>query len=191
MNKFKDLSLVFALPLLLIGCGTDEKVESPQTLTQTVSSSETEVASPEFNIDVLEDPIEQVDTINDSIDTLERAEGANLDSVSMGTETTTETPATANLNGLYAYNVNYQTPKGETPLVVSFTLNNDIITEVSLNGKGEQTSNQYQKLIEAELGELIVGKDYATVSALPSKLSGSSLTPTAFNRALAELQAEA
>ncbi len=175
MFNSKNLSLALAFPLLLIGCGNEDASSPVVAESAPVVDKTKELV--DFSVDLKEDPIEQIDTINDSIELLE-----------------VETPpvAEAVLTGTFIYDVDYKTPKGVAPLEVSFVVSDNVITEVSLNGEhSQQTSNQYQKLVESELGELIIGKNYMEVSALPSKVAGSSLTPTAFNQALAQLQAEA
>lgn len=187
MRHAKDLSLVLAMPLILVGCGSDSEPISVEgnSVETLITSDQIESLSGEsaaaFLLDTAEDPVEQIDVINDSIE--------DMDEVLSETQNTT---AESVSNRNFSYDVAYATPKGETPLTVGFVLNNNRITEVSLIGNPQhKTSVQYQNLIQDELNLLVVGQDYETVEALPSKVAGSSLTPEGFNKALEKLQAEA
>lgn len=188
MLHSKDLLLVLSLPLVLTGCGATSETKptlSNGNLPQT-TNPQIEILN-DFQVEIKEDPVEQVDTIESTIESLELETEVNLEKVSRN-----EDSITPLLSGLFTYEINYDTPKGLTELTVSFTLRDNKITQVDLVGNPQHvTSLQYQKLIQNELGSLVVGKDYLSVGALPSKVAGSSLTPTAFNNALSQLQAEA
>jgi len=216
MFQTKVLPLVLALPLLLVGCGAE-----PMTTNNVPTDAEPQPleATQQIELDISNDPVEQVDALNETIEQLEDAEEemmdddvaleiepetpaepvvqveAALEAEAVAVETPpvldTEAETNATLNGNYSYEVSYATPPGVTPLTANFTLENDMITAVSLAGNPQhQTSIQYQKLIQDELNTLIVGQDYEMVAALPNKVAGSSLTPGGFNKALEQLQAE-
>jgi len=143
----------------------------------------------EVTVETLADPNAEVEIVVETETTPEPT----------ATETEEEAPAPpapteeqTTLNGSFAYPITYATPKGNTEVRITFGVKNGVIEGITLVGNAKHgTSIQYQKRIEAELGNLVVGKEAVSVQALPSKVSGSSLTPTAFNGALAKLQAEA
>lgn len=208
MLKSKSVWLPLALPLLLIGCGdnygnitSESAVPSPRS--QSVETNEApqtasaqEESEPDIQLEIREDQVEQVDTINDTLDNFPVLEIDALESETnvegQTNAAVSEAQANSTLNGEYSYEVSYATPPGTTELTVTFALTNNTINQVRLVGNPQHsTSLQYQKKIEDELGNLIVGKELSNVEPLPSRSAGSSLTPTAFNEALAQLQAEA
>jgi len=208
MHNSKSIWLPLALPLLLVGCGDkNEAVERPTATTETtqttktvVETKETETATEpaaeasemmeEFDLEIKEDQVDQVKAINDTIEVNQLPVSATPEAAS---EVIAESDTSAEfVSGNYRYDITYATPKGNTDMSVTFALENNVITDVNLEGNPQhQTSVQYQTLLQDELGNLIIGKDRNEVERLESKVAGSSLTPTGFNEALAQLQAEA
>lgn len=186
MHKSNAVWLPLALPLLLVGCASDknEAVDTPainktatQAETKTMPVTEDSRTKTEVDLEIKNDQIDQVEAINETIE-------ENQLPVSSDTQST-------DLSGTYAYDVTYATPAGNTDMTVTFALKNNVITDVNLAGNPQhQTSLQYETLLEAELGTLIIGKELSQVPAIAAKTAGSSLTPAGFNQALAQLQAE-
>lgn len=181
MPKSKSVWLPLALPLLLVGCASNKKevVEMPTTNTTSTQAATTTKSKIKEEVDlaIKDDQVDQVEAINETIEENELPVSSDTQS--------------ANLSGTYAYDVTYATPAGNTDMTVTFALKNKVVTDVTLAGNPQhQTSLQYQTLLEAKLDTLIIGKDLMNVTALAAKTAGSSLTPTAFNKALAQLQAE-
>jgi hypothetical protein len=216
MKNHKSVWLPLALPLLLVGCGDNTEV-----VIEPVSSSAVNIAETEndagLEISITEDQVEQVDTINNTLAQIEALPPVlTIDDSAEATTSITNAaeltepeiaapvepmvepvsvpaePAETGLNGNYEYEVTYFTPGGATEMTVSFLMENSVITDVSMAGNPQHsTSIQYQRKLQTGLDTLIVGKELTAVDAVPSKTSGSSLTPKAFNDALAQLQAEA
>ena len=116
------------------------------------------------------------------------------------TPTTTPTPApaadTTSLvafgykDGTYNANVSYQSPGGPNGLGVSVTLVSDIITDVSITeGANDPISQKFQDQFAEGYKVLVVGKSIDDVQL--GKISGSSLTPKAFNDALNAIKTQA
>ncbi len=104
-------------------------------------------------------------------------------------EVTTESTG---VSGTFSYATNYGTPKGETEMTVSFTVQEGVISAFSLQGNPQhKTSREYQVLYEGKAGDFVIGKNISEIQDLPSVVNGSSLTSTGFNDALSQLRVEA
>ena len=181
------------LPVLLVGCVADTQEEEVP-----------------LEVVLSEDPVQQIDniaqTVGEELEELEELLEVDEDEDDSDTEfaelvdegaeevapTSTLLEEARGLDGAFTYDVSYLTPKGATEMTAAFTVTDNVISDVTLTGNPQhKTSLQYQQTLQAELGSLVIGKDLSSVSALPAKVSGSSLTPGGFNQALAQLQAEA
>ena len=93
-------------------------------------------------------------------------------------------------DGTYSATGSYMSPGGVDQLGVSLTLSNDVITDVSVTPEAQDnTSLRYENIFAANYKQYVVGKDISTVYF--NKVSGSSLTPTGFNNALSQIEAQA
>lgn len=93
-------------------------------------------------------------------------------------------------DGTYNANVSYQSPGGPNGLGVSVTLVSDIITDVSITeGANDPISQKFQDQFAEGYKVLVVGKSIDDVQL--GKISGSSLTPKAFNDALNAIKTQA
>jgi uncharacterized protein with FMN-binding domain len=93
-------------------------------------------------------------------------------------------------SGTYTATGSYSSPGGDEQIGVTLTLANDTISRLSVDtssasGPAEQFQNQFAEGIDA----LVVGKRLDQVSV--SRVSGSSLTSTGFNKAIATIAAHA
>jgi uncharacterized protein with FMN-binding domain len=93
-------------------------------------------------------------------------------------------------DGTYSATGSYMSPGGYEQLGVSITLKNDIITSASVtNMAGDGRSQRYQNMFISGYQQYVVGKNIADVYL--TKVSGSSLTPSGFNDALAQIKSQA
>lgn len=93
-------------------------------------------------------------------------------------------------DGTYNVNVSYQSPGGPNGLGVSVTLESDIIVDVSITeGANDAISQKFQDQFAEGYKVLVVGKNIDDVQL--GKISGSSLTPKAFNDALNAIKTQA
>lgn len=93
-------------------------------------------------------------------------------------------------DGTYDATGGYTAPSGPEEVVVEITLEDDIVTAVTVtpqatDGNAKQFQTQFAGGIEAE----VVGKDIDTLEV--SRVGGSSLTSGGFNDALEQIKAEA
>jgi hypothetical protein len=93
-------------------------------------------------------------------------------------------------NGTYSAIGSYMSPGGYDQIAVTLTLNNDIITSVSVAPQaGDRTSARYQSRFISGYQQYVLGKNIASVNL--TVISGSSLTSTGFNDALAQIKSQA
>ena len=112
---------------------------------------------------------------------------------------TTSTPAVADTkktvtstykDGSYTATGSYMSPGGEDQLLVSLTLANDVVTDVSVTPQaGDRTSSRYQARFISGYKSYVVGQNIASIYL--TKVSGSSLTPVGFNDALNQIKSQA
>lgn len=93
-------------------------------------------------------------------------------------------------NGEYSATGEYQTPAGTQSIGVTLTLDDDVVTAVSLDRDHTRgTSAEFQEKFDSGIEGEVVGKNINDLDV--SKVSGSSLTSGGFNAALAEIKTEA
>lgn len=93
-------------------------------------------------------------------------------------------------NGQYSATGSYMSPGGQQSIGVSVTLNNDVITALTLDrSQTKGTSAQFQEKFASGIDELVVGKDIDDLDV--SKVAGSSLTSGGFNSAIDQIKEEA
>lgn len=93
-------------------------------------------------------------------------------------------------DGTYTAQGSYQTPESVETVTVTVTLQDDVITAVEVTGQPKaRESQQYQSQFIGGISDVVVGKDIDEVSV--SRVAGSSLTSSGFNKAIDEIKAEA
>lgn len=111
------------------------------------------------------------------------------------TESTTPAAAPASgastyKDGTYTESGSYQSPNGTESVDVTITLAANVITAVTVVGKGESRDSQrYQGEFIGGIAAEVVGKDIDSISV--SKVAGSSLTSGGFNSAVDVIKADA
>ena len=93
-------------------------------------------------------------------------------------------------DGTYTADGSYQTPESVETISVTVTLQDDVITAVSVTGDPQKReSEQYQGEFIGGISDLVVGKNIDEISV--SRVAGSSLTSGGFNQAIETIKAEA
>lgn len=107
-------------------------------------------------------------------------------------EVSVELPAPAGLTGTFSYDTSYGTPKGVTPMTVTFQVNDGVVDSFSLAGNPQhKISVDHQVLYQDAVGQYVIGKAIEDLNVVPLKLNGASLTGIGFKTALDKLMAEA
>ena len=161
------LALVLCLALLIVGC------------------------TPAIEDAVAETTQDDSDAGEESSEVL----NADAEVIANGTkseeELTEERIALAIADGTYTDERVYAYHSGTERIVISITLEDEIVTDASIIGiDSHPTSDRFIRGVHSALPELVVGKHISEVE-LPigeSSVSGSSLTTAAFNEYIAELR---
>ncbi len=110
--------------------------------------------------------------------------------------TSTESPTQAEnsdgqyQDGKYQAVGRYASPGGTESIQVELTLDNDVVTQASINSQAEnQSSKQYQQYFINGYKKFVVGKNIDQIKV--TRVSGSSLTSMGFNQALATIKSQA
>lgn len=110
-------------------------------------------------------------------------------------EPTTEPSSPAESSGPYAdgsYEATgeYQSPGGAESIDVEITLEDDVVTDVTVTGNATQGNAQrYQAQFAGGIADVAVGVNIDELSV--DKVAGSSLTSDGFNDALEQIKADA
>jgi len=93
-------------------------------------------------------------------------------------------------DGTYTAEGSYATPESVETIVVTVTLQDDVITAVEVSGNPQKSeSEQYQSEFIGGIADVVVGQDIDTISV--SRVAGSSLTSGGFNQAIDTIKSEA
>jgi uncharacterized protein with FMN-binding domain len=93
-------------------------------------------------------------------------------------------------DGDYSAEGSYISPAGEESVKVELTLEDDVVTAVTVTPEADDPQAQgFQEKFAGGIADAIVGKDIDTLDV--SRVAGSSLTSGGFNKALASIKAEA
>lgn len=93
-------------------------------------------------------------------------------------------------DGTYTATGAYMSPGGRDQINVSLTLENDVVVSATATPQTDnKTSQKFQALFIADFKQYVVGKNIADVNV--GKVSGSSLTTTGFNEAVAKIKLQA
>lgn len=93
-------------------------------------------------------------------------------------------------DGTYTAEGSYATPESVETIVVTVTLEDDVITAVDVTGDPQKReSEEYQGRFIGGIAEVVVGQDIDQISV--SRVAGSSLTSGGFNQAIDTIKSEA
>jgi uncharacterized protein with FMN-binding domain len=93
-------------------------------------------------------------------------------------------------DGTYTAEGSYATPESVETIVVTVTLEDDVITAVDVTGDPQKSeSEEYQGRFIGGIAEVVVGKSIDEISV--SRVAGSSLTSGGFNQAIDAIKSEA
>ena len=93
-------------------------------------------------------------------------------------------------DGTYTADGSYKTPESVEKISVTVTLQDDVITAVSVSGNPQKReSEEYQSKFIGGISSEVVGKSIDEISV--SRVAGSSLTSGGFNQAIETIKAEA
>ncbi|MEO5535622.1 MAG: hypothetical protein ABIR17_10870 [Pseudolysinimonas sp.] len=93
-------------------------------------------------------------------------------------------------DGTYTADGSYVVPSGTESVTVELTLKGDIVTNVVVTGHAtDPQAIQHQSEFAGGIAAVVVGKDIDTLQV--SRVGGSSFTSIGFNKALAEIKADA
>jgi uncharacterized protein with FMN-binding domain len=93
-------------------------------------------------------------------------------------------------DGTYTAEGSYATPESVETIVVTVTLESDIITAVDVTGDPQKReSEEYQGRFIGGIADVVVGQDIDQISV--SRVAGSSLTSGGFNQAIDTIKSEA
>ena len=105
-------------------------------------------------------------------------------------DTSSETNVTVYTDGAYTAEGSYSTPGGSEDISVTATLTDGVITDITATGSATGgNSAQYQRQFLSGYKSEVVGKSIDEVKL--SRVAGSSLTSTGFNRALDTIKNDA
>lgn len=93
-------------------------------------------------------------------------------------------------DGTYTETGRYQSPAGNDSIKVTLTLTNSVVTNLKVTPNATNpTAKQYQGDFVSGINALVVGKKIDSLKI--SQVSGSSLTSTGFNAAIAQIKSDA
>jgi uncharacterized protein with FMN-binding domain len=93
-------------------------------------------------------------------------------------------------DGTYTAEGSYATPESVETIVVTVTLDDDVITAVDVTGDPQKSeSKEYQGRFIGGIADVVVGKSIDEISV--SRVAGSSLTSGGFNQAIDAIKSEA
>ncbi len=105
-------------------------------------------------------------------------------------ETTDTVSSSTYADGEYTATGSYTTPGGRESVTVTLTLDDDVVSAVSVDGSAEQgDSLRYQSEFIENIASQVVGVAIDDLDV--SKVAGSSLTSSGFNDAISQIAAEA
>lgn len=100
-------------------------------------------------------------------------------------------PTTVYKDGSYSASGNYFSPAGNDPMSVSLTIENDVVTGVTITPQStNNVSLDYQRRVKEAAPGLIVGKNLADLGSF-GKINSSSLTPNGLNKAINSIKSQA
>jgi len=115
---------------------------------------------------------------------------ANTSQVVDTNSETAKTSSASYRDGTYSATGEYISPNGDEKVGITVTLSGNKVNNVSIQtfGSNDQ-AKQYQNMFKDGISDVVVGKNVNDVSV--SRVAGSSLTSTGFNRALETIKQDA
>jgi uncharacterized protein with FMN-binding domain len=93
-------------------------------------------------------------------------------------------------DGTYTAEGSYATPESVETIVVTVTLQDDVVTGVEVTGDPQKSeSEKYQGEFIGGIADVVVGQEIDSLSV--SRVAGSSLTSGGFNQAIETIKSEA
>jgi uncharacterized protein with FMN-binding domain len=95
-------------------------------------------------------------------------------------------------NGDYDATADYQSPNGTETIDVELTLENDVITDITVTGKSVDPSPEvlrFQGEFEAGIADVVTGQNIDELNV--HRVGGSSLTSSGFNEAIERIKIKA
>lgn len=133
----------------------------------------------------------------DNTNTEDKSSQVNTDDVMVAKDIKSQTEVTQDqidqliADGTYEEDVSYVYHAGVETVTIKMSVENDVITELSITGNDPNpVSKKYIDAVSEQLQTLSVGKPISEVSSLPDQISGSSLTVAAFKQHTAKLIGE-
>lgn len=109
---------------------------------------------------------------------------------SMGGESAQADTSASYRDGDYTATGSYVSPAGTQSVKVELTLAHDAVTAVTVTPEADDPQAKgFQEKFAGGISDAIVGKDIDTLNV--SRVAGSSLTSGGFNKALADIKAQA
>lgn len=109
---------------------------------------------------------------------------------SLEADTGADSATGAYADGDYSATGEYQSPAGEEQVGVSVTLEDDIVTGVTVKPMAENPNSvRYQTAFAGNVAEVVVGVDIDDLAV--DKVAGSSLTSDGFNAAIEQIKDDA
>lgn len=103
---------------------------------------------------------------------------------------TSPADASGYADGEYSASGSYQSPSGTESIDVEVTLDDGVVTAVTVTPTaGDPTAMQFQTTFAEGVAEVVVGQDIDSLSV--GKVSGSSLTGAGFNAAIEQIRSDA
>ena len=168
------ISIVAVLAILIIAFKNDNNSSVPDNTNTVVNTTDASGASSTVN------------TPDTSIPSTNNATG------SANTPDTNVTAPSKSIykNGTYSAVGTYEEPDGQASIKVTLTIQNDIVTSADVvSASGDRTSVRYQNKFISGYKQYVVGKKITDINI--KKVSGSSLTPDGFNKALESIKTQA
>lgn len=171
--------------LIFSGCDRspeEEEVVSEEVVVEQIESEATFEDEEEVSSDAPFADVEEEPPVEEEATTVETTEP----------EGSTEEPEdSAYVDGTYTQTGSYQSPAGSESITVTVTVQEDVVTGVSVTSNAvNPTSQNYQGLFISGVNSVVVGKPLSDVGSL-GPVNGSSLTPVGFNSALNVIKSEA
>lgn len=130
---------------------------------------------------------------NDTQTTTEQSQTLATTEPATTSPTPSPAPAAATTkykNGTYTASGSYSTPESTESITITVTVENDVVTATSAqNTAKDRESKDWQGDFISGYKSQVVGRALASLNL--GKVSGSSLTPTGFNNAIAKIRTQA
>lgn len=203
MNK----TIYYAVFLLIItgffvGCADNKKIESPvetnskqiETIEQNNKIREPDVSQKTTNtVNVKQADAKTNDTKTQTVDLpiVNTQTKSNTTNTNNQNTQTVQASATKYKNGTYTKPVSYLSPAGNESMTVTFTVNDDVLTGLSVTSQStNETGKSFQTNFKNGINKIVVGKKIDSITAVGA-VNGASLTSKGFDNAVIAFKSEA